>query len=152
MQIISLGKDNLDIFRNEFLILYPRRKVLIIKLKSDMGLTDCREVVDALTQRDVDFIFSFDEQAFAHHPLFVARTELALKKILITQKLDYPQAGPVSPRIYRDTPHLTGASERMHEYGWRYPDVTFYSELVLEESALDFIGPFAKYYFGLGRD
>lgn len=152
MQIISLGRETIQSFGQEFLPLFPSKKLLIIKPLADFDL-DCALKVQILlgTQR-FNFIYALSEESFKDHPLFTEREKLGLNKFILSTKLDLPSTGAVNEKIYRDTPHLTGASERMHEYGWRYPDVTFYSELILHEDGLNFLGSFAKYYFGLGRE
>lgn len=152
MQIITLGKNNLDIFKSDFIALFPSRKLLIVRIEKELGPSEFKEIISVLNARDINFYFSIPESDFATHPLFLERKNLGVTKLVIAQPLDHPSNGAISEKVYRDTPHLTGASERMHEYGWRYPDVTFYSELLLDESSLNFIGPYAKYYFSLGRD
>ncbi len=152
MQIISLGQSNLQKFGQEFLPLFPNEKLLIIRLESDFDLSCAQKVCELIKERNIPFLFSLKETEFKSHFLFENRQHLGLKKFLITQELDHPSSGAVSTKIYRDTPHLTGASERMHEYGWRFSDVTFFSELTLRPEGLSFIASFAKYYFELGRD
>lgn len=147
MQIISLEKSNLHTFNSEFLALYPYRKLLIIKLSSELNLDDLSAIEKSLIDHQVQHLYSLPESTFAQHPLFLNRQVLGLTTLLIAQSLDLPTNGGVSEKVYRDTPHLTGASERLHEYGWRYPDISFLSEIILTKESLNFIGPFAKYYF-----
>ncbi len=152
MQIISLGRSTLALFTQEFLPLFPRDKLLIIRLLPDFDLSCAQELQNTLSSRALNFFYSLNESEFQGHFLFQNRAQLGLTRFLITQELDHPSTGPVNEKVYRDTPHLTGASERMHEYGWRYSDVTFYTELRLQSQGLNFVASFAKYYFELGRD
>lgn len=147
MQIISLEKSNLHIFKDEFLSLYPHRKLLIIKPSLALDVDDFSSIKEGLDSHKINYLYSLPESTFAQHPLFLNRQTLGVTTLLIAQALDLPTNGGVSKKVYRDTPHLTGASERLHEYGWRYPDVNFLSEIILTQESIDFIGPFAKYYF-----
>jgi MoaA/NifB/PqqE/SkfB family radical SAM enzyme len=147
MQIISLNKQTLGAFKGDFLRLFPKRKLLIIKDSDDLNLNELQEIITLLEQRSIEYLFHINENSIKDSVLFENRHQLGIKEILITQLLDHPTAGVVSEKVYRDIPHITGASERLHEYGWRYPEMVFHSEIILEENNLKFIGPFAKYYF-----